>query len=65
MGIHESAEEVLVLADYSGTGLAGQSHRPYARVSRSAVYLHAVLEMAVRDCWQLPSHLSRADLESC
>ena len=25
--------------------------------ARGAVYLHAVLEMAVRDRWQLPSHL--------
>ena len=24
-----------------------------------------VLEMAVRECWQVPSHLSRADLALC
>ena len=46
MGIHERAEEVLALADHPGAGLAGQSHRPNARVSRGTVYLHVVLSMS-------------------
>ena len=43
MGIHERAEEVLALADYSGACSAGQPHRPHARVGRGTVYLHVVL----------------------
>ena len=43
MGIHERAEEILALADYSGAGLAGQSHRSHARVGRGTFYLHIVL----------------------
>ena len=44
MGLHERAEEVLALADYSGTGVARFSDRPYARVRRGTVYLYAVLK---------------------
>ena len=65
MGVHERTEEVLALADYSGTGVAGLSDRSYTRVSRGAVYLHVVLEMVVRDRWQVSSHLSRADSALC
>lgn len=65
MGFHEGAEEVLALADYSGTGVAGLSDRSYTRVSRGAFYLHVVLEMVMRDRWQCPSHLSSADLALC
>ena len=43
MGIHERAEEVLALADYSGIGFARLSDRPYSRVSCGTVYLHIVL----------------------
>jgi len=46
VGLHESAEEVLALADYSGTGVARFSDRPDARGCRGAVYLHAVLILA-------------------
>ena len=59
MGLYERAEEVLALADYSSTGVAGLSDRPYTRVSRSAFYLHVVLEMVVRDRgrYRLISHV--------
>ena len=50
MGIHERAEEVLALADYSGARPAGQSHCPHARVGRGAVYLHIVLVIGVVQC---------------
>ena len=46
MGLHESAEEVLAVADYSGTGVARFSDRSDARVRRGAVYLYAVLILA-------------------
>ena len=65
MGLHERAEEVLALADYSGTGVARLSHRPYARVRRGAFYLYVVLNMVVRDRWQWPPPLSRTDLALC
>ena len=65
VGFHEGAEEVLTLANYCGTGVAGLSDRAYTRVSRGAFYLHVVLEMVVRDRWQVPSHLSRADSALC
>ena len=65
MGFYERAEEVLALADYSSTGVAGLSDRPYTRVSRGAFYLYVILEIVVRDRWELPSHLSRADSALC
>ena len=65
MGLYERAEEVLALADYSGTGVARLADRSYTRVSRGTVYLYVVLEMVVRDRWQVSSHLSRADSAVC
>lgn len=65
VSLHERAEEILARADYSGTGVARLSDRPYAMISRGAVYLHVVLEMPVRDRWQVPSYLSRAESGWC
>ena len=59
VGLHERAEEVLALADYSGTGVAGLSDRSYTRVSRGTVYLHAVLKWlcATAGRYRLISHV--------
>ena len=59
MGLHERTEEVLALADFSGTGVAGLSDRFYTRVSRGTVYLHAVLKWlcASPGSYRLISHV--------
>ena len=65
VGLHERAEEVLALVDYSCTGVAGLSDRSYTRVSRGTDYLYAVLEMAVQDHWRVLFHFPRVDPALC
>ncbi len=43
VGVHESAQEILVVADHLYVAVAGHIDRPVTRISGGSVHLHFVL----------------------